>query len=344
MVRLGLLFLLCALTGCGLWGSGGCSTTAPVPLVEIPLPPAQGKTLSVDAMDVDQQAHLVFTADRTLGGVDVVDVSAARPEFLTTVPVGSPNGLAVAPDLHLVAAALNGGTLAIISTDRSAASPFAVLRRIATGGKTADLVGYDARDHRFFVADPDGGTLYDVDPSGARPPRAIALAAGMEQPAWDPVSGHVLVAGGTYDGLYEVDPAGDKLLARHDLGSGCQPNGLAINPGARIALLGCSARSYQQVLVWDLKGGKLSRVDREVGGGDLASYDPVANRFLFAASHFSSGPEVAVFDGSSGAYQTAVVLPAAANAAVFDEANRVVYTVDARPHMGGLFQFSVPSC
>ena len=344
MVRLGLLILLPALAGCGLFGSSGCNTTAPVPLVQVPLPPAQGKTLSVDAMDVDQQAHLVFTADRTLGGVDVVDVSARTPEYVTTVRVGPPNGLAVAPDLHLVAAALNSGELAIISTDRAAASPFAVLRRIKTGGKTADLVGYDARDHRFFVADPDGGSLYDVDPTGAQQPRAIALAAGMEQPAWDPTSGHVLVAGGTYDGLYEVDPAGDKLLARHDLSSGCQPNGLAINPSSRIALLGCSARAYEQVLVWDLKRGKLSRVDREVGGGDLASNDPVAHRFHFAATHIAAGPEVAVLDGSTGAYQTAVVLPAAANSAVFDEANRVIYTTDARKGIGGLFQFTVPAC
>jgi DNA-binding beta-propeller fold protein YncE len=344
MVRLGLLVLLPALAGCGLWSSNGCSTSAPVPLAEIPLPPAHGKTLSVDAMDVDQQGHLVFTADRTLGGVDVLDVSARTPEFLTTVLVGPPNGVAVAPDLHLVAAALNGGTLAIISTDRSAASPFAVLRRIATGGKTGDLVGYDAREHRFFMADPDGGSLYDVDPTGAQPPRAIALGAGMEQPAWDPTSGHVLVAGGSYDGLYEIDPATDKLLARHDLGSGCQPNGLAINPNGHIALLGCSAKGYQQVLIWDLRHGKLMRADREVGGGDLASYDPVANRFFFAASHFSSGPEVAVFDGSSGAYQTAVVLPAAANSAVFDETNGVVYTTDARPGAGGLFHFTVPAC
>ena len=344
MVRLGLLVMLAALSGCSVLGSGGCSRTAPVPLVEMPLPPAHGKTLSVDAMDVDQQAHLVFTADRTLAGVDVVDVSGRTPQFVTTVPVGAPNGLAVAPDLHLVAAALNGGVLAIISTDRSAATPFAVLRRITTGGKTADLVGYDAHEHRFFVADPDGGSLYDVDPTGARPPRAIALGAGMEQPAWDPNSGQVLVAGGSYDGLYEVDPMTDALLARRPLSSGCNPNGLAINPNAQIALLGCSARGYQQVLFWDLRHAKLMRADREVGAGDLASYDAVANRFFFAASHFSSGPEVAIFDGSSGAYQTAVVLPAAVNSAVFDEVNRVVYTTDARPGKGGLFRFTVPAC
>ncbi|HEX6350379.1 MAG TPA: hypothetical protein VF160_13435 [Candidatus Dormibacteraeota bacterium] len=342
MVRLALVVLLPALAGCGFWGSSGCSSSAPVPLVQVPLPPAQGKTLSVDAMDVDQQAHLLFSADRTLGGVDVFDISTKTPEFLRTVGVGAPNGLAVAPDLHLVAAALNGGDLALISTDRSPASPFAV-RRIPTGGKTADLVGYDAREHRFFVSDPLGGSLYDVDPGAGAPVHAIPLAAGMEQPAWDPVTSRVLVAGGSYDGIYEVDPASDKLLARHWLGSGCKPNGLAINSTGRLALLGCSG-SYQQVLVWDLRHDKLSRVDREAGGGDLAAYDPVVNRFFFAASHFTSGPEVAVFDGSSGAYQTAVVLPAAANSAAFDETNRVVYTADARKGMGGLFQFSVPAC
>jgi len=308
------------------------------------VPPAQGKTLNVDAMDVDQQAHLLFAADRTTAGVDVFDVSGRTPSFLTTVPVGSANGLAVAPDLHLVAAAVSGGSVAIIGTDRSAPTAFSVLRRIATGGKTADLVGYDAREHRLFVADPLGGAVYDVDPAGAAPPRAIPLGADMEQPAWDPGSGHVYVAGGAYDGVYEIDPVADRLIARHDLGSGCQPHGLAVNPTRRLALLGCSATSFQQVLFWDLARSRLARVDRETGAGDLAVYDPAADRFFLAAPHFGSGPEVAIFDGSSGAYLTAVVLPAAAGSVAFDEANRVAYTADARRNAGGLFRFSVPAC
>ena len=346
MVRLALVALLPVLAGCGFGGaSSGCNAAATVPLVEVSLLPAQGKTLNVDAMDVDQQAHLLFAADRTSAGVDVMDVSNPVPQYITTVRAGTPNGLAVAADLHLVVAALSGGSVAVINTDRSSPDAFTVVRTIPTGGKSADLAGYDARDHRVFVSDPVDGVLYDVDISGALAPRAIALGKNLEQPAWDPTSGHVFVAGGAaYDGLYEVDPAADALVARHDLNSGCQPNGLAINPGRRLALLGCSSTGYQQVLIWDLAHQKLTRVDREVGGGDLALYDPAADRFLFAASHFGSGPEVAVFDGSSGAYRTAVVLPAAANSMAFDETNQLVYTADARKNVGGLFKFGLPAC
>jgi DNA-binding beta-propeller fold protein YncE len=183
-----------------------------------------------------------------------------------------------------------------------------------------------------------------VDISGAVPARAIPLGKNLEQPAWDSVTGRIWVAGGAYDGLYEIDPAGDVLVKQHDLNSGCRPNGLAINPARRLALLGCSATGYQQVLIWDLAHQKLTRVDREAGAADLAIYDPVADRFLVAAPHFGSGPEVAVFDGASGAYRTAIVLPAAASSVAFDETNHLAYTADARKNVGGLFKFGLPAC
>lgn len=344
MLRLAAAALLASMVACGGGaGSGGCSASAKVPLVEISLPAVAGKTLNADALEIDQQAHLLFVADRTDLGVDVLDIATAHPQFLTSIRTGTPNGLAVAADLHLLLVGLNSGSLALIDTDRSSKTALTVVRTVALGGKSADLVGYDARDHKAFVADPVGGAVYDVDLVGTARPRAIELGRNLEQPAWDPVTGHVLVAGGDgYDGLFEVDPATDTLVRKHDLKAGCAPAGLAVNPARRQALLGCSSSS-QQVVFWDLAQQRLVKVDRAAGAGDLATYSPAADLYLFAADAYSAGPEIAIFSGS-GVYKTAVGLPAAAKSAAYDETNRLVYTADTRKNVGGLFKFALPAC
>jgi hypothetical protein len=343
MLRLAGAVLLTSLVTCGgSGGSGGCNATAKVPLVEVSLPPVAGKTLNGDTIEIDQPAHLLFLADRTDLGIDVLDISTARPQFLTSIRTGSPNGLAVAPDLHLLLVGLNSGSLALIDTDRSSKTALTVLRTVPLGGKSADLVGYDARDHKAFVADPMGGAVYDVDLVGTAPPRRIDLGKNLEQPAWDPASGHVFVAGGSaYDGLYEVDPATDAMVMKHDLNAGCQPAGLAVNPARRQAMLGCSGN--RQVVFWDLARHKLIKVDHAAGPGDLASYSPVADRYLFAADANAGGPEIAIFEGS-GAYRTAIGLPAAAKSAAYDETNQLIYTADTRKNVGGLFKFGIPPC
>jgi DNA-binding beta-propeller fold protein YncE len=343
MLKLAGAAVLLALVACGgsAGSSGACNVTAKVPLVEVALPPAAGKTLNADAIEIDQQAHLLFVADRTASGVDVLDISTADAQFLTTIRTGSPNGLAVAPDLHQLLVGLNSGSLAVVDIDRSSKTALSVLRTIATGGKSADLVGYDARDHKAFVADPVGGAVYDVDLVGTGPPRRIDLGKELEQPAWDPTSGHIFVAGGAgYDGLYEIDPATDSLVKKHDLKSGCQPSGVAINPGRRKALLGCAGA---QVLFWDLAQHRVSKLDRAAGAGDLATYTAVADRYLFAADAYAGGPEIAIFDGS-GKYLTAIGLPGPAKSAAYDETNQLVYTADTRKNVGGLFKFGIPSC
>ena len=342
MLRLAGAAMLVAITACGgFGGSGGCSITAKVALVEVALPPATGKTLNADALAIDQQGHLLFVADRTALGVDVLDIATGSAQFLTTIRTGTPNGLAVAADMHLLLVGLNSGSLAVVDIDRSSKTALTILRTVPTGGKSADLVAYDARDHKAFVADPVGGAVYDIDLVGAAPPRGIDLGKNLEQPAWDPTSGHVFVAGGAgYDGLYEVDPAADKLVRKHDLKSSCHPSGVAINPARRQAMLGCAGAL---VVFWDLAQLRLIKLDRSAGAGDLATYSAAADRYLFAADAYAGGPEIAVFDGT-GKYLTAIGLPGPAKSAAYDDTNQVIYTADTRKNVGGLFKFGIPPC
>ena len=107
------------------------------------------------------------------------------------------------------------------------------------------------------------------------------------------------------------------------IGAGCAPAGLAVNAARRQALLGCSG---QLVVVWDLARHQLVKVDHAAGGGDLATYSPAADQYLFAADAYAGGPEIAVFRGS-GAYKTAVGLPAAAKSAAGERSRRSRSTI-----------------
>ena len=322
-------------------GSRSCRATAPVDLVEVSLPSIAGRTGSFDAMAVDQPGHLLLVADRTAAGLDVLDVSSDHPAYLGTAPLGgSPNGVAAAPDQHRAYVGLEDGSLAVVDTDR--ASPgFLKATRVATGAKSLDLVTYDPDDHLAIAAAPEDGWLVLLGADGKLAGR-ISLAPGLEQPAYDGADHRVYVAASTTNSIWTVDMA-TRAATRSSLSSPCGPAGLAVDPGAQRAFLGCSSRAPQQVLTWDLRAQRIARVEPKAGAGDLAAYAAAEDRFLFAAGHDAGGPAIAVFD-SAGRYLTAVGLPAASSGVAYDEANRLVYAADTRPGKGGLFKFAIPRC
>lgn len=327
------------LVGCSPLGAGTCDPSAKVPLLEVPVPPVAGRTASFDDMVVDQAASRLYASDRTDAGVDVFDLSGDRPVYLDTVPTGAaPNGLALASDLGRLFVGTGAGVVAI-DLQR-----LAVTARIATPGKGGvDLLDYDPRDQRVFAASPAEGLLVPIDARAGQAGAPIGLAPGLEQPRYSAVDGMVYVNGGQANELSQVDAASGRVVARRTLPVPCSPNGLAINPARDQALLGCSDRSARQMLLWNFKTGRADHVIYKAGAGDLVAYDARADRYLFAAEHWPSGPEIAVFAGD-GTYVTAVGLPAASGSVAFDEAHSMVYTADQRPGRGGLFRFRLPGC
>src|ERR671937_449703 len=65
------------------------NTNGCVTLSKIPIPPIAGKTASIDILDIDQDAHLLYVTDRTDNGIDIFDVSTATAKYVKTVGVGS---------------------------------------------------------------------------------------------------------------------------------------------------------------------------------------------------------------------------------------------------------------
>src|SRR5207248_11152924 len=77
--------------------------TATVATAHVDIPPVSGKTGSFDIMEIDQDAHLLYVADRTDSGVDLFDVSTPTAKYLRTIDTGSPpNGLSLAKNVNKV--------------------------------------------------------------------------------------------------------------------------------------------------------------------------------------------------------------------------------------------------
>jgi len=97
MPRRALGLLLRVAVGCLLISA---CTIADVQLTNTPVPTISGKAGSFDVVEIDQQNHRLYVADRTDKGIDVFDISSARATYLQTIALpSSPNGLAIAPDL-----------------------------------------------------------------------------------------------------------------------------------------------------------------------------------------------------------------------------------------------------
>src|SRR5207237_8483232 len=93
----------------------------------------------------------------------------------------------------------------------------------------------------------------------------------------------------------------DGLTKVIDIGQPCGPSGLAINPKTNIAFLACGgARSTHPIALYmDLKTLKIAGKSEANGGGDSATYDPVANMFFFNASGVDGQNKLNVFSGGS---------------------------------------------
>src|SRR5262245_64157350 len=138
---------------------GGSQTTqtasAPSPLppgvlTNVEIPTITAKTAAIDIMIIDETAHLLYVADRTDSGVDVLDVSTPQARYLRTYDLGgtAPNGIVLAKDLNKLFSGNNDSTVSIIDTKSGK-----TITSLKTGGKgRADELDYDPKEKKVFVA------------------------------------------------------------------------------------------------------------------------------------------------------------------------------------------------
>ena len=322
------------------------SDTTQINLTRIPIPPIAGKTASIDILEVDQDAHLLYVADRTDNGIDVFDVSTPMARYVRTVDVGSgPNGVSVAKNANEVFAGLNNSD--VVAIDINPASPTAnsVVARLNTGGKNrADEMDYDPREKKLYVANSDDGIVSVIDATTNQIIKKFEdMGDGLEQPRYNSGDGMMYLTGSGQNVVFKFDPRSDTLVAKVDVVDKCNPNGLAINPATNQALLGCSNRDQPQHAVsWDLEAGKVIDTFQQAGAGDAAFFSAKADRIFFGASNFFRGGQMAIFSGTPIKFLTNVPTAVGSHGVAFDETNNIVYTQDQLPNEGALFSFPLP--
>jgi YVTN family beta-propeller protein len=315
-------------------------------VTKIPIPPIQGKTASIDILEIDQAAHVLYVADRTDNGIDEFDVSTPTAKYLRTVDVGSgPNGVSVAKNVNEVFAGLNNSDVVAIDINPSSPTANTVVARVNTGGKMrADEMDYDPKDKKLYVANSDDGIVSVIDGSTNQIIKKFEdMGEALEQPRYDSGDGMMYLTGSGQNVVFKFDPTSDTMLAKMDVGDKCNPNGLGINPATNQAVLGCSNRDQPQHAVsFDLAAGKVINTFPQVGAGDAVFYSAKADRFFFGASNFFRGPSIGIFGGTPIRFITNVPSAVGSHGAAFDETNNIVYAQDQAPNEGALISFPLP--
>lgn len=313
-----------------------------IPISRIPIPPITGKTASIDIIEIDQASHLMYVTDRGDNGLDVFDVSSACAKYVKTIDLGSgPNGVVVAKNVNKVFAALNDSTVAIIDITPGADK---VVAKLNTGGKNrADELDYDPKDKKVYVANSDDGIVTVIDATtNAIVKKFDNMGEGLEQPRYNSADGMIYMTSSAQNAIFQFDPTKDVMVKKFDVGTKCDPNGLAIDPQTDQAFLGCSSRSANAAVLWDLKLGKVLQTFDQAGAGDAVFYSPKADRFFFAASNFNRGGVMAIFAANPVKFVGNVATARGSHSVAYDETNGIIYTQDQNPSEGALFSFPAP--
>jgi len=323
------------------------SDTSEVNLTRIVIPPIQGKTASIDIIDIDQDAHLMYVTDRTDTGIDVFDLSTPTAVYVRTIDVGSgPNGVSVAKNVNEVFAGLTNSDVVAIDINPNSPTVNTVVARVNTGGKArADEMDYDPKDKKLYVANSDDGIVSVIDATTNQIIKKFDdMGEALEQPRYNSGDGMMYMTGSGQNVIFKFDPTNDTLVAKVDVVDRCNPNGLGINPATNQALLGCSNRQQPQHAVsWDLEAGKVINTFTQVGTGDAVFYSAKADRFFFGASNFFRGGQMGIFGNTPIQFLTNVPTAVGSHGVAYDETNGIVYTQDQLPNEGALFSFPLPA-
>ena len=301
---------------------------------------------SFDVSIVDEKTHTLYLADRTTKGVDVF----VNEKFVRTIggmvglakssDVSGPNGLILLPDLNQLWAGDGDSTVKVIDLNTNA-----VIATIATGGKgRADEGAYDPKDKIVMIGndseDKPFVTFISATDRKVLGKLEIPGAGGIEEPEWDEAGGVFWLSvpttktnpGGEID---LIDPKAMKITKTFPV-KDCQNTGLVFGPKNELMLVcgndAIKAGAKASMLFIDRTNGSvIATVD--VGGGDLAVYDPVLNVYFAADSNMTAdgtkagaaNPVLAIIDAATHKVLQTIPTKKSAHSVAIDTTNHHVY-------------------
>jgi DNA-binding beta-propeller fold protein YncE len=284
IVALGSL-LVCACTRESSHHSSQSSALPLQPVGEVALP---GDGSRFDYASLDSARGLLFIAH--LGASEVVEVDVHANTVVRTIPnLAQVHGVLVVPERHRVfATATADDRMVVLDEDTGA-----VLDEAPTG-EYPDGLAYDPQRGALWTTNESGGSESVIDAASAEVHGTVDVGGKAGNVVYDPATDRMLVAVQGRGDLAVIDPATLTVTTRIALPGCDHPHGLALDPAAGVAFVGCDGNATVQSV--DVASGQVTS-DSPVGDGpDVLAYDPGAHRLYVAAE---SG-EVSVLDEQHG--------------------------------------------
>jgi hypothetical protein len=321
-----------ALVGLALiWGSAPTpSSASPVYslLTTIAIPPTSSNTNpgqifnSFDISFFDPATQLDYVADRSNAGIDIfsaktntyVGIVGGFAGQQATTSVSGPDGVLVVsqPGVHDLFGGDGNSTLKAFNI----ATGYLPLSYspVSTGGNhRVDEMAFSPLTNQILAANNADvptpfATLVNVA-TGAASAKIIIPGAtgGIEQPVWDPATGHFWVSipqfnGSGPGGLAEIATDGT-VTATIDFGAlgitTCGPTGLA-RGGSGNLMVGCGNAS--QSILFNPVTGKIVQTFAEISGSDELWYDPASQDYFITGANNPGGPVFGIVSDVTGTF------------------------------------------
>lgn len=321
--HVGALAILVSILGC---------TTAAVPsdnaesaplkqVADVPLP---GPAVRFDYQSLDASHGRLYIAHMNADQLVVFDTK--KREVVANLD-GFPNihGVLAVPELGKVYASTTG-------EHKVAVVDMQTLKTIAKTGpvKYPDGIAYAPDAKRVFVSDEHGDADAVIDATSNSLVTTIPLGGGAGNTAYDPGSGHILVAVHEKNELVAIDPATATIIGRYPVTGIESPHGIALDVGARLAFV--AGEDNHKLAVVDLTNMRVLATYPVGKDPDVLAFDPGLKRLYVSAE---SG-NVTVFreNGKALVTEGRVFMPHAHTVCVDPETHLVYFplqTIDGHP-------------
>ena len=253
--------------------------------------PKHGTFLTFDYLSIAN--HELFAAAENKGTIFKVKLDD-KPAVLGELK-GPPSvhGAAVVPSRHLVF--VSRGDKNVV--DEFDSDTFQLVKSIpvATG---PDAIIYDPTTALVYVASGNAKTGTLIDPSSATVLNSVRLPGEPEFPAVDVQTGLLYQNLADTNSVAAVDLSKGVIVGQWPLAECRNPSGLAIDPVARRAFIGCLSNA--KVVVFDLDRHQVLAVLKTGRWPDSVAFDPGLQR-IYAAS--AAGTMTVIEQNSPDSYR-----------------------------------------
>jgi YVTN family beta-propeller protein len=286
---LALLAVLAVTALSGVAHAEGTVAAANGPLEKVADVTLGGRATRLDYASLDPDRHVLFIAH--LGDSEVIAFDVQTSRVIGRVPgVSSVHGVLAIPELNRVYATATG-TSEVVAIDPSTLT---ITARVSTGGYP-DGLAYAPDEHKLYISDERGGNEAVIDVRSNTRIATIALGGEAGNTQYDAATKHIFVNVQTRNQLVEIDPATDKVLARHDVAGAKGNHGLLIDPEHRLAFIACQGNDT--LIVFDMHTMRPVSSFPVGSDPDVLAYDPGLHQLYIASE---SGPASVFRVGTGG--------------------------------------------